>query len=83
MFSYKVGLRDFNSTRKTDFFQHQHEKQVKMYIYLFLFHDWFGVCICIQYFFDVVRNILQTINTCTKVLELIKRRSKVQEKNIS
>ena len=34
----------------------------------------FGVCIYIQYFFDVVRN---------KLPGLIKRRSKVQEKNMS
>ena len=49
----------------------------------------FGVCIQIQYFCDVVRNKLQTKSTRVKylistkyLLEIIKRRSKVQEKNI-
>ena len=36
------------------------------------------VCIHIQYFFGVVRNKLQTLTKY--LLELIKRRSKVQEK---
>ena len=48
-----------------------------MYISLFLFHDmsWY------EYFFDMVRNKLQTIKI--SILKLIKRRSKVQEKNMS
>ena len=39
----------------------------------------FGVCIYIQYFFDVVRNELQT----KYPIKLIKRKSKTQEKNMS
>ena len=39
----------------------------------------FGVCIYIQYFFDVMRN---TPNN-KYLLELIKRRSKIQERNMS
>ena len=35
--------------------QHQHPRQVKIRISLFLFH-YFGVCIYMQYFFDLVRN---------------------------
>ena len=57
----------------------QLKKKVKMLVFI----SWlvsFGVCIQIQYFCDVVRNKLQTINI---LLELIKRRSKVQEKNMS
>ena len=49
-------------------------------IYLFIFISvilWlvsFALCIYLQYFFDIVRN---------KLPELIKRRSKVQERNMS
>ena len=38
-----------------------------------------GVGIYMQYFLDVVRNKFQTTN----IYKLIKRRSKVQEKNVS
>ena len=66
------------------------KKQVKMFVFIswkkqvkmLVFISWlvsFGVCIRIQYFFDVVRNKLQT----KSLLELIKRRSKAQEKNMS
>ena len=50
---------------------------------MFVFTSWsvsFGVSIHIQYFFNVVRNKLQNSKF---PLELIKRRSKVQEKTIS
>ena len=67
-------LRSFNFTLKNGFFQHQYQKQEKMFVLR-------------QYFFGVMRNKLhwttasETSNT--KYLELIKRRSKVQEKNMS
>ena len=51
------------------------KKQVKMLVFI----SWlvsFGVCIQIQYFCDVVRNKLQSINVYL-------RRSKVQQKNMS
>ena len=41
-------------------------------VYLFVFISWlvsFGVCIYIQYFFDVVRNKLQTKNIYARVDE--------------
>ena len=57
---------------------------------LFLLHGWFlikFVFTYIQYFFGVMRNKLQWTSASetsnSKYLELIKRRSKVQEKNIS
>ena len=50
---------------------------------LFLPHGWFPI----QYFFGVIRNKLQWTTASetsnTKYLELIKRRSKVQGKNMS
>ena len=67
-------LRSFNFIFKNRFFQHQYQKQEKMFVLR-------------QYFFGVMRNKLhwttasETSNT--KYLELIKRRSKVQEKNMS
>ena len=67
-------LRSFNFTLKNGFLQHQYQKQEKMFVLR-------------QYFFGVMRNKLhwttasETSNT--KYLELIKRRSKVQEKNMS
>ena len=67
-------LRSFNFTLKNEFFQHQYQKQEKIFVLR-------------QYFFGVMRNKLhwttasETSNT--KYLELIKRRSKVQEKNMS
>ena len=60
---------NFNFTFKNRIFQHQYQKLVKMFVFI----SWlvsFGVCIHIQYFFDVVR------------LELIERKSKVEEKNV-
>ena len=62
-------------------------KQVKMFVFIswkkqvkmLVFISWlvsFGVCIQIQYFCDVVRNKLQSINVYL-------RRSKVQQKNMS
>ena len=65
----------FNLTWKNKLFQHQCQKQVNMFVVSWLVsHE---VCIYIQYFFGVVRNKHQTLNI------KIKRRSKVQEKNIS
>ena len=67
-------LRSFNFTLKNGFLQHQYQKQEKMFVLR-------------QYFFGVMRDKLlwmtasETSNT--KYLELIKRRSKVQEKNMS
>ena len=67
-------LGSFNFTLKNRFFQHQYQKQEKIFVLR-------------QYFFGVMRNKLhwttasETSNT--KYLELIKRRSKVQEKNMS
>ena len=67
-------LRSFNFTLKNGFFQHQYQKQEKMFVLR-------------QYFFGVMRNKLhwttasETSNP--KYLEIIKRRSKVQEKNMS
>ena len=69
-------LRSFNFILKNRFLQHQYQKQVKMLVFTswMVSHD---VCIHIQYFFGVVR-----ISSNTKYLELIKRRSKIQEKNM-
>ena len=53
---------------KNKIFHYQYQKQVK--IYLFVCISWlvsFGVCIYIQYYFDVVRNKLQTTNIYTRV----------------
>ena len=67
--------RDFNSSLKKRFSNSNiREKWIFIFISVILWLVSFGVCIYIQYFFDVVRN---------KLSELIKRRSKVQEKNIS
>ena len=73
-------IRSFNTRLKNRLFEHQHQKQVKMFVF---YHDWFlshEVCIYIQYFFCVVRNIsFRTPN----LLKLTKRTSKIQEKNMS
>ena len=68
--------RSFNSTLKSRFLQHQYQEQVKMFAFIswLVSHE---ACIHIQYFYCVAR----TLNT--KYLELIKRRSKVQGKNMS
>ena len=75
--------RDFNSSlkKKQDFSTSISEtsenvKNVCLFISFLLFRGWFALefCIYIQDFFDVVRN---------KLPDLIKRRSKVQEKNMS
>ena len=67
-------LRSFNFIFKNRFFQHQYQKQEKMFVLR-------------QYFFGVMRNKLHWTTTSetsnTKYLELIKRRSKFQEKNMS
>ena len=59
-------------------FQYQYQREVKMYFSLFLFVIlrlvYFEVYIYIQYLLDVMRN---------KLPKLIKRRSRVQEKNMS
>ena len=47
---------------------------------LFVFISSLGVCICLQYFLDMVIN--QSSNE-KYLLELIMRRSKVHEKNVS
>ena len=76
-------IRDFNSSlkKKQDFSTSISEtsenvENVCFFISFLLFRDWFALefCIYIQDFFDVVRN---------KLPDLIKRRSKVQEKNMS
>ena len=74
-----------NFTLKNRFFQHQYQKHEK----IIAFSSWLVshyVCIYIKYFFGLVRNKLwttgsETLNT--KYLELIKRRSKVEENNMS
>ena len=71
-------IRDFNSSLKKDFsisISDRSENVISPYFYFwYLWLASFGVLISIQYFFDVVRN---------KLPELIKRRSKVQENNMS
>ena len=62
-------------TSKNKLFQHQCQKQVNMFVVSRLVS--YEVCTYIQYFFGVVRNKRETLNI------KIKRRSKVQEKNIS
>ena len=57
---------------KSRILQEQNLRQVKMYISWFIFHH--------LHFFDFVRN--QTLNKKI-LLELIKRRSKVQKNNMS
>ena len=64
-----------NFTFKNRFFQHQYQKQAKMFVFTLwlVSHE---VCIYLPYYFSVVRNKLH------KYIQ-IKRRSKVQEKNMS
>ena len=76
----------FNFTLKNRFFQHQYQNQEKM----FVFTSWLvshEVLIHIQYFFGVMSNKLQWTTASetwnSKYLELIKRRSKVHENNMS
>ena len=55
-------------------FHHQYQRQVKTCIFLYLLHDWF--------YFEFV--FIYSISLMYKYLpELVKTRSKVQEKNIS
>ena len=73
----KLLIRSFNSTLFI-FFQKsisEASENVNLFVSLLCLVS-FGFCIYIQYFFDVVRNKLQT-----KIL--IERRSKVQENNMS
>ena len=79
----KIVDGGFQFYLKTGFFNISIRNKWKCICLCFIFHDWFyfWVFIYIQHFFDVVRNKLQTINIY--ILELIKRRSKVQEENIS
>ena len=71
--------RDFKSSLKrpqdfpTSLSETSENVCLLIFISVILWFVSFGVCIYIHYFFDVVRN---------KLLELIKRRSKVQEKNM-
>ena len=51
--------------------QHQHLRQVKMY-YLFVFNSSFGVCIYLQYFFDIERK--QTSNKVTRFNQKLMQR---------
>ena len=56
--------------------------------YLLLLHSWFPIkfCIHIKYFFVMTNKLWTTASETSntkKYLELIKRRSKVQEKNMS
>ena len=53
---------------------------IYIYIYIFVFNSSFEVCNYAQWFFDVARNETSNIKY---ILELIKRRPKVHEKNIS
>ena len=76
----------FNFTLKNRFFQHRYQNQEKM----FVFTSWLvshEVLIHIQYFFGVMSNKLQWTTASetwnSKYLELIKRRSKVHENNMS
>ena len=55
--------------KKSRIFQHQYQRQVKICTYLYLFHDWFPL----EFVF------IYSVSKC--LLELIKRRSIVQEKN--
>ena len=74
----KLLRRDFNSSLKKNNLIPISEKSKNVFLFILisviLWFVSFGVCIYIQYSFDVVRN---------KLPELIKRRSKVQEKNMS
>ena len=61
-----MPIRNFNSTvKKTRFFNIVVRDKRKS-----IFHDWFPLesFIYIQYFFDVVRNKLQTINICLRFI---------------
>ena len=70
--------RDFNSSLKKKNLIPISERSKNVFLFILisviLWFVSFGVCIYIQYSFDVVRN---------KLPELIKRRSKVHEKNMS
>ena len=69
-------IRNFNFTlKKTGFFSINIRNKRK---YLFLFHDWFVLEFAFTYFFNVV-----IIPNSKYLLELIKRRSKDREKNMS
>ena len=78
----KIVNKGFYLYIKTGFFNINIRNRWKclslcFHFYVFYF---FRVCVSIQYFIDMVRNKLQTIKI--SVLKLIKRRSKIQEKNM-
>ena len=69
-------FRSFSHTNLPFFFTRTHQnfnmtlRETSENVYLFVFISWlvsFGVCIYVQYFFDVVRNKLQTINIYSRV----------------
>ena len=51
----------FFNIKKNRNFHIQYQKQVKMFVFISYLVS-FGVCIHIEYFFDVVSNKLQTVN---------------------
>ena len=71
--NFKLLWKKFNSAwkKKNRIFHHQYQRQVKTCIFLYLLHDWF--------YFEFV--FIYSISLMYKyLLELIKTRSKVQEK---
>ena len=60
--------------KKGRIFQHQYQRQVRICTYLYLFHDWFRLEFVFIYSIFFMYKCL---------LKLIKRRSNVQEKNMS
>ena len=80
----KLYIRSFNFPLKSSFFQHEYQKKVKLLV--FLFHVQFlynEFCICMEYFFGVVRNISFRTWSTKYVLQLTKGRSKNQQRNMS
>ena len=65
----KLLIKNFNRI-----FQHQYQRQVKICVYLYLFHGWFPL----EFVF-----ICSIFLMHRYLLELIKRRSKVREKNMT
>ena len=76
--SQKLLTRGFNSTKNTGFFNINVRNKWKR---LFLFHNWFPLEFVLhKYLLDMVRHKPQVINVYNRV---VKRKSKVQEKNMS
>ena len=77
--NWKLFIRNFNFPLRSRIFQHQYQEQVK----IFLFHDWSPLKFVFICNISLMWWEINSNPNCKYILDLTKRRSKVQEKNMS